>query len=708
MVRFGYTLMTEQSGPKQIVEYGARAEQVGFDFEVSSDHYSPWLVSQGHAGYAWTMLGAVAALTSTVELMTYVTSPIQRYHPAVVAQKAATLQILSDGRFTLGVGSGENLNEHITGEGWAPIAQRQDMLEEAVTIIRELHTGELVTWEGSYFRIDSARVWDVPDQGVPIGIAVSGPTSIERFAPLGDHLIAVEPDADAVKAWDKAKGGLLSGTKGSRKIGQIPICWGPDKDAAIAKAHDQFRWFGGGWGVNADLPTPHGFAGGEPVRPPGGRGGVHPLRPRPRRHRRGGQPVLGGRLHRRRGGPGRRRGSARLPRPGRPAPPRRPPQRSPPGLTRPPLRRRVHRREVGCRAPEAQKGAATYPSPNWPVDDGVRGSQPGDDRRMGRFVDDLAMAVRPRESAVLDEDGVAEHTLRTSRWERTARGLYVPAGSSRTTTQRILSAAALLPPGGVIGGWSAAYVHGADHLDGLDQRRRELPVDVLLPPGLHRLPVPGVEYRRAALGAGETTLVHDLPVTSPLRTALDLARCSDSVTEATACLDLMLQAGLGLAELRDAVPARRRGAVQARRAIALARRGSRSPGETRLRLLYGTEFPAAVLLLNPTLLDAGGRFVAMPDLFDEEAGLALEYDGARWDSARTEGHRDRRQHREDNAREEAVERLGVVVVRADAADLGPHERQTAYRLRQARADGLGRDRGRDRWILKPAPNPDEG
>ena len=261
MVRFGYTLMTEQSGPRQIVEYGARAEQVGFEFEVSSDHYSPWLASQGHAGYAWTMLGAVAALTSTVELMTYVTCPIQRYHPAVVAQKAATLQIISDGRFTLGLGSGENLNEHITGEGWAPVAQRQDMLEEATTIIRELLTGELVTWGGEYFRVDSARVWDVPDGGVPIGMAVSGPQSIERFAPLGDHLIAVEPDADAVKAWDKEKGGLLSSGKGSRKIGQIPICWGTDTDAAVAKAHDQFRWFGGGWAVNADLPTPHGFAG---------------------------------------------------------------------------------------------------------------------------------------------------------------------------------------------------------------------------------------------------------------------------------------------------------------------------------------------------------------------------------------------------------------------------------------------------------------
>ena len=177
-----------------------------------------------------------------------------RYHPAVVAQKAATLQILSDDRFTLGLGSGENLNEHITGEGWAPVAQRQDMLEEAVTIIRELLTGELVTWEGDYFRVDSARIWDTPEGGVPIALAVSGPKSIERFAPLGDHLVAVEPDADLVSGWNEHHGA------DSRKIGQIPISWDPDKDAAIARAHDQFRWFGGGWAVNADLPTPAGFA----------------------------------------------------------------------------------------------------------------------------------------------------------------------------------------------------------------------------------------------------------------------------------------------------------------------------------------------------------------------------------------------------------------------------------------------------------------
>jgi G6PDH family F420-dependent oxidoreductase len=260
MTRFGYTLMTEQSGPKQLVGYAVSAEEKGFDFEVSSDHYSPWLVSQGHASYAWSMLGAVAQATSRVELATYVTCPTFRYHPAVVAQKAATMQLLSDGRFILGLGSGENLNEHVVGEGWPAVTARQDMFEEALTIIRELHRGELVTWEGQYFRVDSARIWDMPDEGVPIGIAVSGEKSIERFAPYGDHLIAVEPDAEAVTMWDAQRKDDGIRAK-SRKIGQIPISWDPDRQTAIDRAHDQFRWFGGGWDVNADLPTTKGFAG---------------------------------------------------------------------------------------------------------------------------------------------------------------------------------------------------------------------------------------------------------------------------------------------------------------------------------------------------------------------------------------------------------------------------------------------------------------
>lgn len=260
MTRFGYTLMTEQSGPKDLVSYAVSAEQVGFDFEVSSDHYFPWLASQGHAPYAWSVLGAVAHATDRVELMTYVTCPTMRYHPAIVAQKAATLQLLADGRFTLGLGSGENLNEHVIGKGWPTVARRHAMLREAVQIIRELHSGDMVDWKGEYFEVDSARLWDVPEVPVPIAAAVSGDRSVEQFALLADHLIAVEPDKDLVDSWHDAR--RATGLPGDvRVIGQLPICWDTDRAAAIDRAHDQFRWFAGGWAVNSDLPTTAGFDG---------------------------------------------------------------------------------------------------------------------------------------------------------------------------------------------------------------------------------------------------------------------------------------------------------------------------------------------------------------------------------------------------------------------------------------------------------------
>jgi len=254
MTRFGYTLMTEQSGPKELVRYAVGAEQAGFDFAVSSDHYFPWLPEMGHSGYAWSMLGAVAHATEHLELMTYVTCPTMRYHPAVIAQKAATIGLLSDNRFTLGLGSGENLNEHVVGRGWPIASVRQDMLLEAIQLIRALHTGEQTTWVGEHFRADSAKIWDLPSQPVAIGTAVSGDASIDRFAPVADHLIAVEPEADLVRGWDKARG-----DSNSRKIGQIPVCWGPDKDRAVQRAHELFRWFGGGWHVNSNLPTPVAF-----------------------------------------------------------------------------------------------------------------------------------------------------------------------------------------------------------------------------------------------------------------------------------------------------------------------------------------------------------------------------------------------------------------------------------------------------------------
>ena len=257
MTNFGYTLMTEQSGPRELVRYAQQAEDAGFDFEVSSDHYFPWLTSMGHAPHAWTMLGAVAHATERVELMTYVTCPSFRYHPAIVAQKSATLALLSDDRFTLGLGSGENLNEHVVGAGWPMAAVRQERLIEAIEIIRALHTGEQTTWVGEHFRVDSAKVWDLPDRPVPLAAAVSGESSIGKFSPLVDHLIAVEPEGDFVQSWDAARSS--AGLPVSRKIGQIPICWGPDKDRAVERAHELFRWFGGGWHVNADLPTPVAF-----------------------------------------------------------------------------------------------------------------------------------------------------------------------------------------------------------------------------------------------------------------------------------------------------------------------------------------------------------------------------------------------------------------------------------------------------------------
>jgi G6PDH family F420-dependent oxidoreductase len=260
MTRFGYTLMTEQNGPKALVQNSISAERNGFDFEVISDHYSPWLTSQGHAPNAWAVLGAVAQVTDRVDLFTYVTCPTMRYHPAIVAQQAATVQILADGRFTLGLGSGENLNEHVVGKGWPAVRQRQDMLREAIEIIRRLFGGDLVDWRGEYYQVDSARLWDLPDVPVEIGVAAGGKKAIGKLGVLADHLIAVEPDGELVREWHSARqaAGIADG---GRIVGQIPICWDHDRDTAIERAHDQFRWFAGGWNVNADLPTPAGFAG---------------------------------------------------------------------------------------------------------------------------------------------------------------------------------------------------------------------------------------------------------------------------------------------------------------------------------------------------------------------------------------------------------------------------------------------------------------
>jgi len=254
MVDFGYTLMTEQAGPRELVRYAAEAERAGFDFEVTSDHYFPWLAEQGHSPNAWATLGAVTQVTERVDLMTYVTCPTMRYHPTVVAQQAATVQLLSGNRFTLGLGAGENLNEHVVGRGWPPVNVRHEMLVEAVEIISALFDGGDVNFKGEHFRVDSAKLWDLPDIRVPIAVAVSGSQSVQRFAPLSDAMIAVEPEAGLCDEWDRF------GRRDAPKIGQLPVCWDAGRDAAITRAHEQFRWFAGGWKVNAELPGPAGFA----------------------------------------------------------------------------------------------------------------------------------------------------------------------------------------------------------------------------------------------------------------------------------------------------------------------------------------------------------------------------------------------------------------------------------------------------------------
>lgn len=262
MVRIGYTMMTEQAGPRELVSHVVGAERAGFDFSVISDHSFPWLESQGHAPYAWSVLGAAAQATSRIPLMTYVTCPTFRYHPTVVAQKAATLQILSEGRFRLGLGSGENLNEHIVGAGWPAAHVRLEMLEEAVDIIRQLFTGESVSHHGPHFDVENAKLWDLPDTPTPIGIAVSGPRSCELAGRHGDLVIATEPKRELLDGFD-AHGGA-----GKPRVGQLPVCYDPDRDAAVARAHDQFRWALGGWKVNAELPGPSSFdQGAQFVRP---------------------------------------------------------------------------------------------------------------------------------------------------------------------------------------------------------------------------------------------------------------------------------------------------------------------------------------------------------------------------------------------------------------------------------------------------------
>jgi G6PDH family F420-dependent oxidoreductase len=251
-VKIGYKLFAEAFSPQELVAQAVRAEAAGFDFVEISDHYHPWLFSHDHSGFAWSVLGAIAARTERIGLATGVTCPFLRYHPAVVAQAAATVALLGDGRVTLGIGAGERLNEHVVGRGWPAAAVRHEMLREAIEIIRLLWSGGYQSYRGRHLTLEDARVFDLPDTPPRIAVAIGGPEAARLAAELGDAIFATEPEAELVDAYRKAGG---SGPR----YGEVPLAWAPDEAAAVESAHGMIRFGPLGWKVQAELPNPANF-----------------------------------------------------------------------------------------------------------------------------------------------------------------------------------------------------------------------------------------------------------------------------------------------------------------------------------------------------------------------------------------------------------------------------------------------------------------
>jgi len=251
MPQFGYTLFSEINGPKELVRQAQQAEDAQFDFAVISDHFHPWLSSHTDSPFAWSVLGAVADRTKNMKLATLVTCPMIRYHPAIIAQAAATIQIMSDGRFTLALGSGENLNEHVVGRGWPAVDVRHEMLAESVEAIRALWNGGYVTYRGKHITVEDARIFSVPDETPGLAVAVSGEQSIELAVEHSTDMVAVDPDADLIERYMK------TGGKGHR-IGQVALSY--DKDEGKAREFAmRFKFGVSGWKVMAELPSPVNF-----------------------------------------------------------------------------------------------------------------------------------------------------------------------------------------------------------------------------------------------------------------------------------------------------------------------------------------------------------------------------------------------------------------------------------------------------------------
>jgi|SRR5579875_1293229 len=225
MTRYGYFLSCEEYGPAELVRQARLAEEAGFDALWISDHFHPWLDEQGQSGFVWSLIGAISQVTS-LPITTAVTCPLIRQHPVLVAQAAATSAILTGGKFTLGVGSGEALNEHILGTPWPGAEKRLAMLEESVKLIRQLFTGELTTWHGEHYTVDTARLYSVPDAPPPVYVSGFGDKAVQLAGQIGDGYVCVQPNADFVRLYRDSGGG------GRPVQGGLKVCWDPDQAQA--------------------------------------------------------------------------------------------------------------------------------------------------------------------------------------------------------------------------------------------------------------------------------------------------------------------------------------------------------------------------------------------------------------------------------------------------------------------------------------------
>ncbi len=253
MVEIGYALSSEESTARQLIDNARRAEEVGFTFALISDHYHPWTNRQGQSPFVWSVLGGIAQVTSKIRVGTGVTCPLIRIHPAIIAQAAATVATLMPGRFFLGVGTGENLNEHITGEKWPPYDIRAEMLEEAVEIIRLLWQGGSQSYDGAYYTVENAQVYSLPDQLPLLMVAAAGENSAELAGRIGDGLITTAPQKEVIETFKEA-------AKAKRPmIGQIGVCWAKDEASARKTAFEWWPNAAVGGELSQELPTPAHF-----------------------------------------------------------------------------------------------------------------------------------------------------------------------------------------------------------------------------------------------------------------------------------------------------------------------------------------------------------------------------------------------------------------------------------------------------------------